>query len=149
MLRPPYGSSPEQIEATSWFRQNYASTGPSPAPACTWAARRDRRGRAGLARRRAESATHRMVREDASVAAALVNLAYVDDTCEATLRVPDCAGLFRELDTKNYQPGNLEKPLIKSYREMTPPRARRRGPDEIRQRRHAGDPGGTGAGWST
>ena len=32
---------------------------------------------------------------------------------------PDCAGLFRELDTKNYQPGNLEKPLIKSYREMT------------------------------
>ena len=52
---------------------------------------------------------------------ALVNLApYVDDTCEATLRAcPDCAGLFRELDTKNYQPGNLEKPLIKSYREMT------------------------------
>ncbi len=44
----------------------------------------------------------------------------VDDSCEATLRdCPDCAGLFRELDTKNYQPGNLEKPLIKNYREMT------------------------------
>jgi L-ascorbate peroxidase len=28
MLTPPFGNSPEQIEATSWFRQNYASTGP-------------------------------------------------------------------------------------------------------------------------
>ena len=28
MLQAPFGSSPEQIEATSWYRQNYASTGP-------------------------------------------------------------------------------------------------------------------------
>ena len=28
MLTPPFGNSAEQIEATSWFRQNYASTGP-------------------------------------------------------------------------------------------------------------------------
>ena len=28
MLTPPFGNTPEQIEATSWFRQNYASTGP-------------------------------------------------------------------------------------------------------------------------
>lgn len=28
MLTPPFGRTPEQIEATSWFRQNYASTGP-------------------------------------------------------------------------------------------------------------------------
>ena len=97
MLRAPYGSSPEQIEATSWFRQNYASTGP-----LTGA--RVHMGRADATAADAEGLVpvggrhrwgiHRMVREDALSLPALVNLApYVDDTCEATLRAcPDCAG---------------------------------------------------------
>ena len=115
---------PEQIEATSWFRQNYASTGPlTGARVHMGRADATAADEAGLVPAEGSSAREYIewfARMRLSLPA-LVNLApYVDDTCEATLRAcPDCAGLFRELDTKNYQPGNLEKPLIKSYREMT------------------------------
>lgn len=124
MLRAPYGSSPEQIEATSWFRQNYASTGPLTGARVHMgradATAADQPGLVPTEGATAGEYIEWFARMRLSLPA-LVNLApYVDDTCEATLRAcPDCAGLFRELDTKNYQPGNLEKPLIKSFREMT------------------------------
>lgn len=62
---------------------------------------------------------------------ALVNLApHVDATCEATLRAePSMAALFNELDNKRYAPGYLEKPLVKSFRELT-----MRGPAEVGRR---------------
>jgi len=52
---------------------------------------------------------------------ALVTLSpYVDATCEATMRLdPAAAPLFKELDAKRLQPGNLEKPLMKAYRDLT------------------------------
>jgi len=39
---------------------------------------------------------------------------------------PAAAPLFKELDGKKFQPGNLEKPLIKNYRDLT-----LRGPAEV------------------
>ena len=47
---------------------------------------------------------------------------FVDETCEATLRNSDDADLkrlFAEIDNKSYAPGYKEKPLIKSFRELT------------------------------
>ena len=90
MLRPPYGSSPEQIEATSWFRQNYASTGPlSGARVHMGRADATAADEAGLVPAEGSSAREYIewfARMRLSLPA-LVNLAlYVDDTCEATLR---------------------------------------------------------------
>ena len=87
-------------------------TGPSPR-ACTYRADATAADQAGLVPTEGATAGEYiewLARDAPSSLPALVNLApYVDDTCEATLRAcPDCAGLFRELDTKNYQPGNLE-----------------------------------------
>ena len=97
MLRAPYGSSPEQIEATSWFRQNYASTGPlTGARVHMGRADATAADQAGLVPTEGATAGEYIewfARMRLSLPA-LVNLApYVDDTCEATLRAcPDCAG---------------------------------------------------------
>jgi L-ascorbate peroxidase len=124
MLRAPFGSSAEQIEATSWFRQNYASTGPLTGSRVHLgredAIAADAAGMVPAEGASAEEYKDWFRRMRLSLPC-LVNLApYVDASCEATLRAdPACARLFDEIDRKKYQPGNLEKPLIKNYREMT------------------------------
>ena len=129
MLTPPFGATPEQIEATSWFRQNYAGVGPL-------TGQRVHMGRADATEADPESLTGSVPRPGASAETyvawfrrqrlslpALVNLApFVDETCEATLRNSDDADLkrlFAEIDNKSYAPGYKEKPLIKSFRELT------------------------------
>ena len=136
MLTPPFGATPEQIEATSWFRQNYAGVGPL-------TGQRVHMGRADATEADPESLTGSVPRPGASAETyvawfrrqrlslpALVNLApFVDETCEATLRNSDDADLkrlFAEIDNKSYAPGYKEKPLIKSFRELT-----LRGPAEL------------------
>jgi hypothetical protein len=126
MLKAPFGHSPEQIEATSWFRQSFAGVGPL-------TGQRVHMGRADVAGADSNpSNTYPLPGAAASEyknwfkrmrlsLPALVNLApYVDETCEATLRNdPECAMLFAEIDNKSYAPGYKEKPLIKALREMT------------------------------
>ena len=124
MLAVPFGGSPEQIEATSWFRQNYAGVGPLTGQRVHMgradAQSADPAGVVPLPGASAEEYIAWFRRMRLSLPA-LVNLApYVDETCEATLRAhPECAPLFEEIDRKSYAPGYREKPLIKSFREMT------------------------------
>ena len=110
-------ASPEQIEATSWFRQNYAGVGPLTGRACTWAARTRRRSRGWFrcprARRRAARSRGSVATRDSSPA--LVNLAPASTTaCEARERASRVRASVREIDRKSYAPGYREKPLIKS-----------------------------------
>jgi len=122
VLTPPYGGSAEQVNVTTRFREVYAGTGPLTGL---------RMGRTDAAGADAEG----MVPAEGSSAmaykawfarmrlglAALVALApYVDATCEATMRADAAAApLFAELDAKRVQPGTLEKPLIKTFRDLT------------------------------
>ena len=123
MLAVPFELS-EQIEATSWFRQNYAGVGPLTGQRVHMgradAQSADPAGVVPLPGASAEEYIAWFRRMRLSLPA-LVNLApYVDETCEATLRAhPECVPLFEEIDRKSYAPGYREKPLIKSFREMT------------------------------
>ena len=125
MLMAPYGHSPEQIEATSWFRQSFAGVGPL-------TGQRVHMGRSDVETADSVTTTYPLPGATATEyktwfkhmrlsLPALVNLApYVDETCEATLRAdPECVRLFAEIDNKSYAPGYKEKPLIKALREMT------------------------------
>jgi L-ascorbate peroxidase len=129
MLKAPYGHSPEQIEATSWFRQSFAGVGPLTGQRVHMGRKdvfeADAVSSGGVASYPLPGATaeeyKRWFKRMRLSLPALVNLApFVDETCEATLRSdPECQRLFAEIDTKSYAPGYKEKPLIKALREMT------------------------------